>query len=390
MAIRILTDVATLARSRFAISPAYELTATLAGRNAGAPSHARRWYARALARLDEWTLELLHALVPLDHPYVPDFLAPHPRQPRQTRDEMVAAIAATPADELALQLDFAFADRPVHPEHAESFGGEARYQRWRRRPPPILADLLGSGDAALAKEAAGAFGRFFDAALADDWAAVVDVLEADIAHRSEAMATHGLATMLQTLGTDLAWDGGAVTLARPFEVTVDWADDGLLLVPCTAHVGPILFTSERPRTPVLTYTARGVGTLLADRGRDATHLTELLGATRLGILQRLDEPLTTTTLSRLDGHAAATISHHLGVLRRAGLVAARRGGRGVFYRRTALADALLTGELRDGGRPEGRGVVTPSGPTAEGRMRGARGERRDLADRTWDHGRHGH
>jgi DNA-binding transcriptional ArsR family regulator len=47
----------------------------------------------------------------------------------------------------------------------------------------------------------------------------------------------------------------------------------------------------------------------------------------------------------MSGRAAATVSYHLGVLRRARLVTSRRSGRGVLYRRTALGDAFLAGEL---------------------------------------------
>jgi DNA-binding transcriptional ArsR family regulator len=353
MAIRIPMDVATLSRSRFATSPAFEVVATLRGRHsASLPEHARRWHSRASARLDAGTVALLHALVPTDHSYVPDFLTPHPGQPRETPERMAEAIAATSPDEIARELDFSVAGRPIHPEFVATFGDEKRYRRWRRPAPPILADLIDAGEATLAREAAGAFGRFFDAAIAEDWPQVTAVLEADIAHRSEITAARGLSAMLGTLGADLSWDGGQLTLERPFAVLVDWADDGLLFSPCTAHSGPILFVAERPRTPTLTYAARGsaeLGGRPSDRNRGAA-LSELISATRLSILRLIDEPQTTLTLSRLDGHAPATISHHLGVLQRSGLVTSRRSGRGVLYRRTALGEALLTGEIAEKAR----------------------------------------
>ncbi|MDG4824731.1 DUF5937 family protein [Asanoa sp. WMMD1127] len=336
-----------MARSRFATSPAFEVAATLRGRATAGDQHWRHWYPRARARLDAATMDLLHALVPLDHPYVPDFLTPHPQQSRETRDRMVEAIAATAADELALQLDFAFDGRPVHEEFAASFGGEAAYRRWRRRPPPLLRGLLDAGDAVLAEEAAAAFGRFFDAAIAEDWPRVSAVLDADVAYRAEVMAAHGIAAVLTDLGPEICWDGLDLTLPRPYDVLVDWADDGVLLVPCTAHTGPVLFVAERPRTPVLTYAARGTAALGVPPSRSCHEapVGELIGPTRLSILRHLAEPRTTTALSRLDGHSTATISYHLGVLSRAGLVTGRRGSRGVLYRRTALGDALLHGEL---------------------------------------------
>jgi DNA-binding transcriptional ArsR family regulator len=346
MAIRIETDVAALSRSRFATSPAFDIVATLRGRQSSGLRHARHWYGRAHARLDAWTMDLLHALVPADNPYVPDFLTPQPRQPRETRDGMVAAIATTPVEEVASQLDHLFTDRPVHSSLARAMGGEASYRRWRRRPTPEVQALLDAGDRVVATEAAAAMGRFFDAALAEDWPRIAAVLDSDIAYRSQTIASQGIAAMLQTFGPDLRWDGERLSYPSRFDVTVDWADGGLVFVPCAAHVEPILFRIEEPHSPLVMYAARGTATLwevpLED---DGEQLRELLGATRLGILRHVEVPQTTAALTQVDGHAAGTISYHLGVLRRAGLVTSRRSGRGVLYRRTLLGDALLAGTL---------------------------------------------
>jgi hypothetical protein len=231
MVIRIETDVGTLARSRFATSPSFDIVATLRGRQSSGLRHARHWYGRAHARLDAWTMDLLHALVPPDNPYVPDFLTPQPRDPRETRDDMVAAIAATPIDDVASQLDHLFEGRPVQARLAEAMGGEAAYRRWRRRPPPQVQELLGAGEAVVVAEAAAAMGRFFDAALAEDWPEITAVLDADIAYRSEVTATRGIAAMLDTFGADLRWDGERVSYPSRFEVSIDWAGDGLVFVP---------------------------------------------------------------------------------------------------------------------------------------------------------------
>jgi DNA-binding transcriptional ArsR family regulator len=349
VAIRIETDALTLSRSRFTTSPAGEIVATLQARRGPAQPHVRRWYAQALARLDTWTLDLLHALVPaaVEHSYVPDFLTPHPQRSRETRDGMVEAIAANPHAEVAAQLDFAFDGRAVRAEFAGGFRDERAYLSWRRRPAPLLQELFDAGEATLLEEAAAAMGRFFDAAIAGQWAQVSAVLDADVAYRAEAISTHGIAAMLANLDGDLAWDGRTLSLPRPFEAVVDWAHDGVLFIPCTAHAGPISYAAERPRTPALTYAARGTGALWPEpqRGEHAAGLGELIGATRLSLLRLLDDPRTTQDLSLLDGHGAPTVSYHLRLLSRSGLVTGRRSGRGVVYRRTALGDALLRGAL---------------------------------------------
>jgi DNA-binding transcriptional ArsR family regulator len=346
VAIRIETDASALARSRFAISPAVEVVTVLRGRRGSGHPHLRRWHARALSRLDARTTALLHALVPVDHPYVPDFLTPHPTTPRETPKTMVDAIKSISPEAVARELDLTFDGRAVRPEYVATFGGEAPYLSWRRPVPDVLQVLLDAGEHVLLHEAAEAMGRFFDAALAEQWPQVLAVLEADIAHRAETMATHGIATMLQTLSPDLRWTGSELVLPRPYDVTVDWADDGLLLIPSATHDGPLLFVAERPRTPVLVYAARGTAALSARPATDdPAKLGALIGRTRLDVLTSLAHPRTTLELAHLDHRSPATVSYHLGVLADCGLVTSRRNGRGVVYRRTALGDALVEGEI---------------------------------------------
>ena len=71
-----------------------------------------------------------------------------------------------------------------------------------------------------------------------------------------------------------------------------------------------------------------------------TALGDLLGRRRAGILVALAAEATTTELARRLAASPAGVSEHLGVLRRAGLVRARREGRAVLYSRTAAGDVL--------------------------------------------------
>lgn len=70
----------------------------------------------------------------------------------------------------------------------------------------------------------------------------------------------------------------------------------------------------------------------------------LADKTRLMILQLLaDEELCSCEIMAALGLTEPTTSHHLGILERAGLVAARRDGKWVFYRLASPnAKALLT------------------------------------------------
>jgi DNA-binding transcriptional ArsR family regulator len=53
-------------------------------------------------------------------------------------------------------------------------------------------------------------------------------------------------------------------------------------------------------------------------------VTALLGATRASILRSVIGGSTTTRMAKLVGVAPATVSHHTGVLRQAGLIATER------------------------------------------------------------------
>ena len=97
---------------------------------------------------------------------------------------------------------------------------------------------------------------------------------------------------------------------------------------------------DPPWQPALIYPPRGVGDLWAPARESTEALGELVGRRRASILVALGAEATTTELSRRLAASPAGVSEHLGVLRRAGLVRARREGRAVLYSRTAAGDVL--------------------------------------------------
>jgi DNA-binding transcriptional ArsR family regulator len=105
---------------------------------------------------------------------------------------------------------------------------------------------------------------------------------------------------------------------------------------------PSLVVDTSPQRPTLIYSPRGVGQVWDGSARSATQpVADLLGRSRAELLARLDFPLSTTQAARDLGLSAASVSEHLSVLRRAGLVTSRRSGRRVLYQRTALGTELL-------------------------------------------------
>ncbi|MDR7381945.1 ArsR/SmtB family transcription factor [Promicromonospora iranensis] len=342
MAIHITMTTDVLARSRFVVSPAHEVVSAVRLRGRHPAPHARAWYELAACRMDRGLLAVLEALVPDEHDYVSDFLAPPP-EPGDTIARQAARIAGTDPAVVDYHLDIGLRGRAVRPGVAAMHGDAARYERWRRPVPPVLAELVACGPEVVARTAAEAVLAFFEAGVACDWPDVAALLAEDIRRRGELVAARGAVAALTSLGPGLTWNGDGVSLARRFEGTVGWAREGLLFVPVTAHDGPVRFTAEEPYTPMLVYRPDGIARLWERQvpPDPAPALAELVGSTRAQLLMVLDEPLSTRDLSRRYHWSEPTVSYHLKVLERSRLVAAERRGRWVLYRQTPLGEQLL-------------------------------------------------
>lgn len=339
--IRIPLSADSLARSRFAISPGPEICSTLKARDSGHPyPHIRDRLAAADAEMFEGR-SLLEGLIDPRHPYYPDFLAPVCASTVATIEDVLSAVAATPPEVVDYHLDIRFRGRPVWPEVSASIGTDAAYEAWRREMPPAVVDALADGPQKLAHRCADALGAWFDHALAAEWSRTLDVLRADMAYRAEQLATRGAQGLFGDLCESVCWSGGEVRIGSPFAVDVDWADDGLILSPSTVLVSRTELAAERPDRPQLVYPARGVGALWSWRENPAdSPAAELIGVTRAAILGELAVPRCTQDLSRQLDLAPATVSFHLGVLHRGGLIRRWRSGARVWYEATDLGSRL--------------------------------------------------
>ncbi len=344
VALHVTMTADILGRSRFAVSPVLEVVDTVRRRDRHPAPHARAWYVRAREGVPPRLLGLLEALVPADHDYTPDFLTPVP-DPGVSVAAQLDAIAATPPPVVEHHLDVGLRGRTVRPEVAELFGSAAAYETWRRAPPEVLAGLIERGPATLAAVAAEAVGAFFEVAIREDWPSVADVLDADIRSRGDVLTRHGAVAMLDRLGPGIGWRTTGVSLERTYDGVIDWADDGLLLVPSTSHVGAAQIAAERPQTPMVTYRADGIARLW-DRPAPAVGapVAHLLGETRAALLGALADPRSTGELARELHLSEPTVSYHLQILLAAGLLVRRRRGRQVLYQHTALGTSLLAGE----------------------------------------------
>ncbi|WP_341719250.1 DUF5937 family protein [Micromonospora sp. FIMYZ51] len=330
-------DADRLVRSRFALSRLTEVTNALEvlAHPERAP-YAHSWVTDTRRALDPGSVDVLFALVNAATAYIPDFLSPVPGSYQPTLDEELAAVAATTAEEVHRQLRTAFRIGPPPPDLL------ARSPTGRDPRPPLpatVAELLARrGEAALLTRVVDQLARFWRLTQADLWPTLHRVLDEDIRHRATVATRTGLADIVRTLDPRLTWDGSRVTLDSPAELSLD-AAQGLILAPSAFLPRPAVYLGA-PGLIMVGYPARGRGqvwSLPPPVGEE----TGVLGARRAALLTDLGTPLTTTELAARHGISPATVSYHLGRLRRAGLVVSRREGHEVRYERTRSAVELL-------------------------------------------------
>jgi DNA-binding transcriptional ArsR family regulator len=310
-------DREDLLRTRFAVSPLFELAASLRVlRDPGVHSVHLPWVREARARLAGLDYSLIDALHP-SGPYAPDFVAPPPLTPLPVFEEELERVRATPPARVRLELGWTFEGAEV---------------------PAVARPLLDEPERALTR-LADLMAEYWRRAIAPFWDLIRAVLEADIRQRARHLAGGGALELFAGLHPDVRWHDGALVVERRHEAVVELAGRGLQLVPAAFGWPEVGAMFDPPWQPALIYPPRGVGDLWAPP-REPRALGELVGRRRASILVALGAEATTTELARRLSASPAGVSEHLGVLRRAGLVRTRREGRAVLYSRTAAGDVL--------------------------------------------------
>ncbi|SEM23530.1 ArsR/SmtB family transcription factor [Streptacidiphilus jiangxiensis] len=324
--IQVVLDADALARTRFVVSPLHELVATLFAWPHQPRPQARPMLVRARAALRGPGLPLLTTLAGTGTGYIPDFLSPHPDSPAPSVAEQLDQVAATPAERVEAELEALTRGRPL--------AGLAPSDS-----PGAVAELLAAGGRRLAVQAAEELRRYWQLVVAPEWDAARAVLEADVAHRAQTLARQGAGQLIPSLHPSLGWDGRALSIESRYYVTLP--APMIVFVPSLvasavgAAIDPVY--ELEPRAPVITYPA----VPSAPSGPPASaDLRRLLGVTRADLLATLTAPATTGTLAEQHYLTAPTVSYHLGILLRAGLVTRERAGREVRYRRTERGTRL--------------------------------------------------
>jgi DNA-binding transcriptional ArsR family regulator len=318
--VRFAFSATDMARTRFAVSPLWEVVASVRTlRTAGPHALHRGWIREVAPRLAAAGLDsgLLTDLVPPTG-YTPDFITPPPLPGNGGLDAELRVVAATPVEAVRGEL--------------LEYG--LRSERIRR-----LYDDPAAGLARLTAEITA----YWDVALAPYWPRVQAVLEADVFHQARRLATDGAGAVLGSLHPTVRWSAGTLTVTHKYcaaEATL--ADKGMVLVPSVFAWSSVATTLETSAAKQLIYPSRGWGSVWEEsRAAVPDAVAAVLGRTRALLLAELTAPASTSELAGRTGLSAGGVNQHLTALRDAGIVSAHRVGRSVLYMRTAVAESLL-------------------------------------------------
>lgn len=312
-------DVDDLASLRFACSPLQETVVSLWIWQNPVRYAIHQPLVRSSGRLlREFDWPLLQALVgPAG--FLPDFLTPHPTEPRPDIRDELALLRGTDPGTIVDDIVSAANGQAVHP----------LLRRAENDPRGLLQEI------------ADALQHYWDLILAPHWPRMRSLLEADVLHCAKRLANDGVQGLFRDLDRGIAWVNGRLLIDEPgLQLDLPVQGRGLTFTPslfCNRAVTLIDCTLP----PRICYPARGRGTLWSEEGTDPSQaLSDLLGRTRAQLLAVLADPTSTTELARRLRLSQSAVSQHLGVLLRSGLVRRARDGHSVLYSRTPLGDRL--------------------------------------------------
>ncbi|MGW7261419.1 DUF5937 family protein [Streptomyces sp. NPDC054834] len=304
---------------RWAMSPIHEVV-SLAQLLTEPQRHPmfHQWLRRRRHRISGLDLRALTVFM-TDGAYRPDFLDPSPMTSEPTFEEGVAALLATPTDQVYAELVDA------------TMGHEAEISR----------RLLDDPDRARS-EAADVVRRLWKAAVQPEWPSMRQALRAEMLDRAIQVNREGLRAVLPRLHHSAACEGDTISVERTVDIDVD-CPEGLILIPSLFITDRVQCTTSNHWTPAIYYPASG--RYLWAAPPTPRSLDRLLGTTRSRILAALTTPLQTTVVARLVNVTTPTASEHLAILRDAGLIDSSRAGRTATHELTQAGRALLDAAL---------------------------------------------
>ena len=330
MTISIRLSGEELAETRFAFSPIWELGMSLYKPMRDPSKHALHlpWVQETRAAIEGHDLALLFAVTPPAdlpgdvHAYIPDFLTPPPATPFPEFEEELETVASTPLD--AVRVDV---------EHMrDSLDGY---------PVGDLTQQMIDDPGRMLPRLVDQMREYWKLAIEPHWPRIRALHEADVTYRARQLALGGAEQLFSDLHPMIEWRDGELLIDKVYDATIDPAGRGLLLIPGVFDWPGIAILLEAEQ-PTLSYSPRGIATLWENEPPEHTGaMDDLIGGTRADILRVLEIPMTTSELARRLHLTPAAVSQQLGVLRRAGVVEARRQGREVYSELTPDGRKLL-------------------------------------------------
>ncbi|MEV6008922.1 DUF5937 family protein [Streptomyces sp. NPDC051976] len=280
----------------------------------------RAWQSRATTVVREKRLTLLAALATAS-PGIPDFISPQPAAFDSDPHDQLHLVATTPTD----RVDYEVTSHLPGPQRDRT--------DLSSRSGTLLRRAMDRGERDFANQVASQLGQFWDIAVSPHWAQLHHQMHSDISRRAVTSARDGFHQMIKSLGPAFTWNAGSLELTFPLcDQNVSASAQGVMFVPSVFGTpnmscidGP---EAPGPRLPMITYPV--------DALPPKQNLPELIGTTRAEILAELTQPQTTESLARRLHLSRATVSYHLQILHRAGLLQRTRQTRHVYYQRTEI------------------------------------------------------
>ena len=303
--------------------PLWELVLSVAqlGRAGLAGSAQRSWQVTAqqvtATGLPARARDVLSTLIPKKGNF-PDFLTP--RAANDGFEEGLAAMRTLSRPALRADLTAAMGERRAVPTWVRSLADADPDAR-------TLLDL--------------SLREYFKAVVEPHWPVIRRQVLGDRSVRT-GLAANGVEALLGGISPTIRWHWPVLEAEYPCDQTVELAGRGLVLIPSffCDHVPVTFIDPELP--PVLVYQAMSPREYTGERGlADVLALVKVLGRTRAHILVALDRPGSTTELAARIDMSLASASHHVGLLRDAGLVRTVRTGIEVSHQLTGLGRDLL-------------------------------------------------
>jgi len=258
------------------------------------------------------------------HCYIPDFLTPPPETPFPQFEEELEQVATTDPGRIRTELEHMIRSM----QGAEV---SALTQEILEDPAPFVPRLVEQ------------MREYWKLTIEQHWPRIRSLHEADVTYRARQLALGGAELLFADLHPSLSWSDQTLVIDKQHDEEIDPEGRGLVLIPAVFDWPGIAVLVDFTLQPTLSYSPRGIAEIWDEpedvRGDGA--MDDLIGGTRADIMRVLNVPMTTSELAQRLHLTPAAVSQQLGVLRRSGVVDARRQGREVYSELTASGRRLL-------------------------------------------------